>query len=262
MLHKPVRRHFVRRRIVVGGLAHQFQADLIDGRNLKKVNDRLLVLLTSIDVLGKYAWVVPLKNKTGTLLAEAFKRIFAQGRKPLKLQTDKATKFRNKVFQHFLKEEDVDFFVTHNEDIKASIVERFNRTLNESLWRYFTRNNTLRYVEALSKLVRAYNHSYHLSMKRAPADVSATNQEEVWQTLYGKPHGTLNNGHRRPKLKEGDRVRISKARRMFKKGYLPSWSEELFTISRVKKTTLLTYMPKDNHEEELEGIFTKKKSKR
>ena len=90
MLHKPVRRHFVRRRIVVGGLAHQFQADLIDGRNLKKVNDRLLVLLTSIDVLGKYAWVVPLKNKTGTLLAEAFKRIFAQGRNCLLYTSDAA----------------------------------------------------------------------------------------------------------------------------------------------------------------------------
>ena len=93
---------------------------------------------------------VPLKDKTGTSLAEAFKRIFAQGRKPLKLQTDKGTEFRNRIFQHFLKEVGVDFFVTHNEDIKASIVERFNRTLKERLWRYFTRNNTLRYVEALS----------------------------------------------------------------------------------------------------------------
>ena len=122
-LHKPVRRHFVRRRIVVGGLDHQFQADLIDERNLKKANDGLfLFLLTGIDVLSKYAWVVPLKDKTGTVLAEAFKRIFAQCRKPLKLQTDKATEFRNRVFQHFLKEEAVEFFVIHNEDIKVVAV--------------------------------------------------------------------------------------------------------------------------------------------
>ena len=69
-LHKPVRRHFVRRRIVVGGLDHQFQADLIDVRNLKKANDGV-VFLTCIDVLSKYAWVVPLKDKTGTSMAEA-----------------------------------------------------------------------------------------------------------------------------------------------------------------------------------------------
>ena len=148
-LHKPVRRHFGRRRIVVGGLDHQFQADL----NLSTLFER---------------------RSCGILC------------------------------------------VTHNEDIKASIMERFNRTLKERLWRYFTRNNTLMYVEALSKLVRAYNHSYHRSIKRAPADVSATNQEEVWQTLYGQPHDTLNKGHRRPKLKEGDGVRIRKARTTFK----------------------------------------------
>ena len=184
----------------------------------------LLLLLTCIDVLSKYAWVVPLKDKTGTSLAEAFKCIFAQGRKLLKLQTDKGTEFRNRIFQHFLKEEGVDFFVTHDEDIKASIVGRFNRTLKDRLWRYFTRNNTLRYMEALSKLVRAYNHSCHRSIKRAPADVSAASQEEVWQTLYGQPHGTLNKGHRRPKLKEGDRVRISKSRRTLKK-MLPPFLE-------------------------------------
>ena len=53
----------------------------------------------------------------------------------------------------------------------------------------------------------------------------------------------------------GDRVRISKARRTFKKGYLPSWTEELFTISRLKKTTPPTYVLKDDNGEELEGTF-------
>ena len=103
-------------------------------------------------------------------------------------------------------------------------------------------------------MVRTYNH-YHTSIKRAPADVSATNQKDAWQTLYGQPHGTLNKGHRRPKLKEGDRVRISKTRRTLKKCYLPSWSEELFTISRVKKTTPLSYVLKDDHGEDLGGTF-------
>lgn len=253
-LHKPVRRNFLRRRIIVGGLDHQFQADLIDVKNLKNDNDGFVFLLTCIDVLSKYAWVVPLENKTGTSLVKAFEDIFAQGRKPLKLQTDKGTEFRNKVFQRFLKEEGVDFFVTQNEDIKASIVERFNRTLKEKLWRYFTKKNTLRYVEVLQPMVQSYNRSYHRSIKRAPADVSTTNQEEVWQTLYGHPRDTLNKGQP-PKLKGGDRVRISKARRTFKKGYLPSWSEELFTISRLKKTTPPTYVLKDDNGEELEGTF-------
>ena len=142
--------------------------------------------------------------------------------------------------------------MTENEDIKASIVERFNRTLKEKLWRYFTKRNTLRYVETLPQLVRSYNHSHHRSIKTSPADVTLANQEQVWQTLYGQSSGMKK---RRVPLQVGDRVRISKSRRVFKKGYLPSWTEELFTISRVKKTTPVTYVLKDDHNEELEGTF-------
>jgi Integrase core domain/Chromo (CHRromatin Organisation MOdifier) domain len=250
-LHKPVRHRFPRRRTIVGGLDHQFQADLIDVKNIKKYNDGYVFLLTCIDVLSKYAWVIPLKTKTGEALVAAFRSIFAQGRKPLRLQTDKGTEFINKTFQKFLKEEGVYFFVTENEDIKASIVERFNRTLKEKMWRYFTKKNTLRYVEVLPALVRNYNHSYHRSIQRTPAEVDETNQEEVWQTLYGDSGGDSG------VFREGDRVRISKARRTFKKGYLPSWTEELFTVSRLNRTTPVTYVLNDDHGEELKGTFYK-----
>lgn len=251
-LHKPVRKTFTRRSVVVGGIDHQWQADLIDVQRLKKDNDNYSYLLTVIDVLSKYAWVVPLKNKSGPTLVTAFHQIFAEGRKPLKLQTDKGAEFLNKTFQKFLKDEGVDFFVTQNEDIKASIAERFNRTLKEKLWRYFTKKNTLRYREPLPHLVHAYNHSYHRSIKRTPAEVNISNQEDVWQTLYGQP---LRQTRIAKPLKAGDRVRISKARRQFKKGYLPSWTEELFTLSRVKRTEPITYVLKDDHGEELLGTF-------
>lgn len=251
-LHKPVQHRFVRRRIIVGGIDQQWQADLIDVQQLKKSNDGFAYLLTVIDVLSKYAWCLPLKNKTGPVLVEGFKHIFDQGRKPHKLQTDKGTEFLNKNFQKFLKQEGVDFIVTENEDIKASIVERFNRTLKEKLWRYFTRKNTLRFVEVLPRLVHAYNRSFHRSIKRTPAEVNTDNQEDVWQTLYGQP---LNQTRVTKLLKVGDRVRISKARRRFKKGYLPSWTEELFTVSRIKKTTPVTFILKDDHGQELEGTF-------
>ena len=83
--HKPVRKTFSRRRIVVGGIDQQWQADLIDVQRLKKDNDSYAYLLTVIDVFSKHAWVVPLKNKSGPTLMAAFHQIFAEGRKPLKL---------------------------------------------------------------------------------------------------------------------------------------------------------------------------------
>ena len=249
-LHKPVRWRFPRRRIVVGSMDQQWQADLIDVKNLKKQNDGFTFLLTVIDVLSKYAWVVPLKDKMGASLIRAFETIFEE-RQPMYLQTDKGTEFTNKAFQQFLKRRGVIFFVTQNEDIKAAIAERFNRTLKEKMWRYFTRNNTSRYVDVLPSLVKAYNRSHHRSIKRAPIEVTKDNQEDVWQTLYG----TSQKQQKQPRFKAGDRVRISKARKTFRKGYIGSWSEELFTVSRLLQTAPITYKLKDDHGEELEGTF-------
>ena len=99
-----MRRTFSRRPIVVDGIDHQWQAYLIEVQRLKKDNDSYSYLLTVTDVLSKYAWVISLKNKSGSTLVAAFHQIFAEGLKPLKLQTDKGAEFFNKTFQKFLKE--------------------------------------------------------------------------------------------------------------------------------------------------------------
>jgi len=68
------------------------------------------------------------------------------------LQTDAGTEFINKEVQKFLKAEDIDFFTT-NSEMKASIVEIFNRTLKERMWIYFIYKNTYRYVDILPDLM-------------------------------------------------------------------------------------------------------------
>jgi hypothetical protein len=79
-------------------------------------------------------------------------------------------------------------FTTYNET-KASIVERCNRTLKTKMWKYFTANNTLKYVDIFSRnlsVIKSYNHSRHRSICMRPVDVNKNNQNIVWQTLYGK----------------------------------------------------------------------------
>jgi transposase InsO family protein len=140
----------------VYGIDHQWQADLVDLGKLASYNKGFKYLLTCIDVLSRYAWIVPLKNKTGKTLKEAFQVIFKSGRQPIRLQTDKGTEFTNRVFQKFLKENDVHFFTTYNEETKASIVERFNRTLKTKMWKYFTHRETIIYIDVLSEMVESY----------------------------------------------------------------------------------------------------------
>ena len=140
-LHKPTRRRFPRRRIVVFGIDHQWQADLVDLAKLSSCNKGFKYLLTCIDVLSRYAWVVPLKDKMGKTLKDEFQVVFKSGRRPMRLQIDKGTEFTNQVFQKFLKEHNVHFFTTYNEETKASIVERFNRTLKTQVEVFHAQRN-------------------------------------------------------------------------------------------------------------------------
>ena len=71
--------------------------------SLSKENNGYKYVLTVIDVLSKYAWVGPLKTKSGENLVKAFEKILKKGRKPEKLHSDKETEFTNKLFQSFLK---------------------------------------------------------------------------------------------------------------------------------------------------------------
>ena len=126
-LHRPVRYRFKRNRVIVGGIDKAWEADLVIMDSLSKENNGYKYILTVIDVLSKYAWVEPLKTKSGENLVKAFEKILKKGRKPEKLHSDKGTEFTNKLFQSFLKHK-ITFFTTYNQT-KASLVEWFNRAL-------------------------------------------------------------------------------------------------------------------------------------
>jgi len=94
-------------------------------------------LLTCIDVFSKRAWAVPVRRKTGQNVAEAFKKILADGNCNM-LQSDKGIEFLNSTFQSILRRRGIKFYTSENEDLKAAVVERFNRTLKTKMFRYFT----------------------------------------------------------------------------------------------------------------------------
>src|SRR3977135_1566901 len=72
---------------------------------------------------------------------------------------------------------------------------------------------------------------------------------ELW--LINEPE----KGDEVPKVNVGDTVRLSKAKNVFEKGYLPSWTEEVFTVSKVLNTKPPQVKVKDYHDEEIKGSF-------
>ena len=254
-MHKPSGRTFERNKVYAPEINSLWETDLAFVQVVAKENDRVNYLLVVIDVFAKYVWVRPMKNKTAHSLLEAFDSILSENGKPEKLRTDKGTEFLNETFQQYLKNKNIHFYTANNEP-KASVVERVNRTLKSKLYRYFTAVNSLCYIDVLQDLVDSYNNTYHRSIGRAPATVIFVNFGTVRRKLYGEMNSTA---PKKFKFRVGDHVRLSLQKRLFKKRYKMNWTEEIFQITRQLSRTLVVYTVQDLLEGLIEGTFCEEK---
>ena len=253
-LHRSARKRYPMRKYYVNTIDDQWQMDLADMVDVKSKNENHRYILTCIDILSRFAWARPLKTKSGDEVAAAIEDIFqSSGRIPNRIQSDQGREFHNSHVKQLLAKHNVELFSVKS-PTKAAMVERFNRTLKSKIWKMFTSNNNQKWLNALQDIVQAYNHSVHRVIKMKPANVTKENAMLVWERLYGQDpryRSTL-----RQKLQTGDRVRISKVKGQFEKGYLPNWSREEFIVDKINKKFLPTMVSlKDFHGEPIEGGF-------
>ena len=253
-VHRQVRRKFQRNKTVVGRVDQQWQADLADMQKLADDNGGNKYILTCVDVLSRHAWVVPVRSKHAEHMLAAMRALLrkAQPRKPERLQTDKGLEFFNRQVSAFLREHEIHHFAS-NSDTKAALVERFNRTLKGRLWRYFTANDTRRYVNVLDDVVDSYNRSVHRAIGMAPADVTRQSEAKVWQRLYydGKHQDTGRNDA----IPDDTAVRIPKWKGDFDKGYVGNWTREHFLVDKNVEHPTRTFELRDMQGEPVRGAF-------
>jgi len=153
-LHKPIIKNYPKLKVYVNGIYKTWAADLVEMQAFSKFNRGFRYLLTVIDVFSKYGWMLPLKDKTGKSVTDAFKEIFKKSkRKPEKIWTDKGREFCNK----YVNELGVELCSTENE--KSSVVESWNCMMKEKMFKYFTTNNTNKYIDILDDIVERYNNT-------------------------------------------------------------------------------------------------------
>ena len=125
--------------------------------------------------------------------------------------------------------------------------------MKEKMWKYFSAKSTNVYINVLSDLVKEYNNTRHSSIKMTPVKASKKENElTVWRNFYPE-HLEIRDIN--PKFSVGDKVRISKKKKTFEKGYTTRWTEEIFTIVEVKLTSPPTYKIADFNGEEIKGTF-------
>ena len=248
-LHKPARRRYPRRKFTMRAVDETWQADLVDMQAYSRVNKGYNFLLTVIDNFSKYAWAIPLKNKTGTETTKAFKTLFNEGRVPKNLHVDDGKEFFNSHCKALMESRKINMYSTYS-GMKASTVERFNRTLKQEMWREFTLRGSYKWIDILDRLLEKYNDTKHRTIKMKPNQVTRENQGEVLLNYKQYVAKSWNS-----KFQVGDPVRVSKNKHIFEKGYTPNWTTEIFTVTEVCDTIPTTYKLKDYRDEVVSGGF-------
>ena len=246
-LHKPIIKKFKKRKVYSSFRDNIWGADLADMQSLSKFNKGIKYLLCAIDFFSKYAWVIPLKDKRRTSIANAFQKIISKEKKPNKTLVDQGSEFYNQSFKDFLKINNIEMYSTFNEG-KSVVAERFIRTLKNKIYKHMTAVSKNVYFNVLDDIVNKYNYTVHRTIKMKPIDVTNDSNAEYNEESNKKC----------PKFKVGDHVRISKYKIIFAKRYVPNWSEEIFIVSKIKNRVPWTYVINDLNGEEFTGSFYKK----
>ena len=193
---------------------------------------------------SKYAFVIPLKDKKGISIVNGFNKIIKQSnRKPNKIWVDQGGEFYNNVFKKWLLDNDIIMHSTYNEG-KSVVAERFIRTLKNKLYKHMMATGKNGYYDVLDDIVNEYNNTKHNTIKMKPIDVG--DNKRVYIDEYNEKDS---------RFKVGDRVRISKFKNIFAKGYTPNWSREIFIVNKINHTVPYTYNNKDLNDEEIIGSF-------
>ena len=212
---------------------------------LIKFNKGIKYLLCVIDLFSKYAFVVPLKDKKGISIVNAFQSFLNKSkRKPNKIWVEKGSEFYNASFKKWLQDNSIIMYSTNNEG-KLVVAERFIRTLKNKIYKYITSISKNVYINKLNAIVNKYINTYHTAIKMKPIDVKDNTYINTSKKINCKD----------PKFKVGDYVRISKYKNIFAKGYMPNWSEEVFVVDKIKNTVPWTYVINDLNGEKFTGTF-------
>lgn len=251
-IHKPARKTFRRRRVLVKGLNDLVQIDLVEMIPYAKINRGYRYILVAINVFSKYVWAEPVKRKTAIDVTTSMNKILSKMKStPINLQSDLGKEFYNKQFQSLMNSHGINHYSTFS-NLKASVVERVNRTLKTKMWKQFSLQGSYRWLSILPKIVNEYNNSKHSTIGMKPIEVNEKNEQVLLKTVYSH----LKTIDLKPKkFKVGDHVRISKYREAFSKGYTPNWSTEIFIIKKVNFTNPTTYLLEDENNQDIQGSF-------
>ena len=254
-IFSPVIKKFQRIQIQTHYKDECWSIDLIDRSSLSKYNKNYKFIFTIIDNHTKYAWAIPLKDKSGKSTTAALKGLIEkEKRKPHKIWSDRGKEFYNTTFLHYLKEQNIQIYSTHS-DLKAVFVERFNRTLLDLIKEPMYIEGKGNWLNHLDAALQKYNNRVHGTTKMTPFEMSFCAASHTLIRATTTAIAIAASRKASPKFQVGDFVRVPDKRNIYSKGYTTNWNRELFKIHSINKTNPVTYTLKDENGDIIQGKY-------
>jgi transposase InsO family protein len=257
-IHRRAVRKFERLMTEAPGPNTVWQADLGVLQMLASRNRGFAYYLLCIDCFTRMIYIEPLKKKTADSVIEAFRCIFERANSlPWKIISDQGKEFVAKSVQQFFRRRQIQHYCNYTSPIfHAGMAERANRTLKERLYRYFSEKQTKKWVDIIQPLVASINASPNRSIGGLAPDhahLFTRQLRRYFQRIYERKTESVNK--KAPPLKIGQPVRVERSKDIFQKGYKPTFSDEIFTIFRVRPTAPTTYGLVNSEGERIKGWF-------
>jgi len=222
---------------------YQFQCDLVDIRSLSQFNNGVNYLLTCIDTFTRYAFVRLLTTKHGLSVVEAFKDIIREAiTPPTNVVLDRGTEFYNEHFKKYCIDNGIILY-SPDSSIHAAFIERFNRSLQQIIYKYMTEHETRRFIDyrdqngdivpLMPRFLATYNNRKHRMIGTTPYRAETVPECHLAiRAKMAKYYDTIKS--KKPKFKVGDKVRVSKIGGKFARGYDERSTQEIFIVRQVK----------------------------
>ena len=233
----PPKKIYQSNKTIVKSIDDTWSADLLDLVDYGVKNNRgYRYILVIIDNFSKYGWAIPLKNKYASTIKDSFNQIITNSkRKPNLIETDEGKEFANKIFETYLKSQNIKRYSRYSSK-GAVFAERFNRTIRNLLKKPVFENGDANWIDIIDSIIKKNNNTVHSSTKMTPIQASkVTNQKKVLNNLQDK------RSTQKPKFKLGDLVRTADIDSTFAKGDTTNWSNKLYMITEVFHETIPTY---------------------
>lgn len=222
---------------IVAFLPHErWNIDLLVMDKYQRYNQSYKYILFAIDIFSRYVFAQPLKSKSSADVIEAIENIF-KSEQPLLIVSDSERSFLSEPFQMLLREYNiVHQTVPVGDHNTLGVIDRFAKTYRDIIQKQFIAKNSLNWITSLQRIIKIYNNTEHRTLKMSPNEALKDEnfleiyfQNQIYSAINLELPSNIKN-----KLETGDKVRVRKINKTFKKGTEPQFSNEVFTVKKAK----------------------------